>query len=104
MRRCPSCRAVRPGLTCRRCGADLAPLVRVERSAAAEVELAGFALRLGYVEAAEDGARRARSRHRSAAATRVLALARLARGDYLGAVGLWQEVRRLESDGARSHG
>jgi hypothetical protein len=73
MERCPNCRArFDGGLTCRRCGMDLALLRRVERAAEAELSRAVAALGAGDAPAAGAAAARSLALRRSPLAARLV--------------------------------
>lgn len=85
-RRCPACRAAwRAVAVCPRCGADLAPLMRVAARAWSLRETARAALRAGDVAAALAAARAAYVLERTPQAQRLLALSLIASGDAGGA-------------------
>ena len=80
--RCPACRAPwRAVLTCPRCGADLAPLMRLTVRAWALRESARIALLTGGAAEALAAARTAYALERTPRAQRLLALALIASGD-----------------------
>jgi predicted amidophosphoribosyltransferase len=81
-RRCPACRAPWRALaTCPRCGADLAPLMRLAARAWALRETARAALLAGGAAEAVAMARAAYALERTPRAQRLLALALIAGGD-----------------------
>lgn len=95
-RRCPACRAPwRAVATCPRCGADLAPLMRLAARAWALREAARAALLAGGAAAqALALARAAYALERTPRAQRLLALALIAGGDAAGARHLIAEAGR----------
>lgn len=81
-RSCPACRAAwRAVATCPRCGADLAPLMRLAARAWTLRETARAALRAGDVVEALAAARAAYALERTPQAQRLLALSLIARGE-----------------------
>lgn len=85
-RRCPACRAPwRAVATCLRCGADLAPLMRLAARAWALREAARAALLTGGAAEALAGARAAYALERTPRAQRLLAMALIAGGAAAGA-------------------
>ena len=85
-RRCPACRAPwRAVATCPRCGADLAPLMRLAARAWALREAARAVLLAGDDAAALAAARAAYGLERTPRAHHLLALALIATGDAVGA-------------------
>ena len=94
-RRCPACRAPwRAVATCPRCGADLAPVMRLAVRAWALREAARAALRAGGAAEALAKARAAYALEQTPRASRVLALALIAGGDAVGARTLIAEAGR----------
>ena len=81
-RRCPACRAPWRALaTCPRCGADLAPLMRLAARAWAQREATRAALLAGGAAEALAMARAAYALERTPRAQRLLALALIASGN-----------------------
>ena len=81
---------------CRRCGTDLATVLRVERAAASEASRSIAALRSRRFEEGRARAERACSLLRAPDSLRARALAALCEGDHALAVRLWVAVLRME--------
>ena len=92
-RRCPACRAAwRAVAICPRCGADLAPLMRLAARAWALRETARAALAAGDDGAALAAARAAYALERTPRAHRLLVLSLIARGDAAAARAIFPEA------------
>jgi hypothetical protein len=84
--RCPICRAANDtGPVCRRCKADLAPLVELEERRAHILERAAKAAAVGDLAAVLRHARHAQLLRAGGDATRWLAVGHLLRGDFAAA-------------------
>ncbi len=93
MEACPSCKAAyRGGITCHRCGAELAAVLAIERAAAEHRAQSSQALSDRLPHTAWLHASRACELHRCPESLKCLALANLACGRFEAAVRVAQEL------------